>query len=130
MPSLSTAAQSGSITRLPVHLEESSRQHRDSCLQSHLPGYHESSSAETMTLGPPNLTTLHHAGLRNVTDLNINPMQIDSLDGLTENPLNLRQAWIRGPFPNVNHIAIGFTSADHVRMYDNPSLALGGSSTM
>ncbi|KAJ5419921.1 uncharacterized protein N7487_003471 [Penicillium crustosum] len=87
-------------------------------------------SAHSITIGPPNLTTLHHTGLRNVTTLYIHPMLIDSLDTLTDNPLNLSQTYIRGLFPNVNNIAIGFTSADYIHIYDNSALTLGGSSTM
>ncbi|CAI7578265.1 unnamed protein product [Penicillium palitans] len=87
-------------------------------------------SAHIITIGPPNLTTLHHTGLRNVTTLYIYPMLFDSLDSLTDNPLNLSQAYIQGLFPNVNNIVIGFTSADYIRIYDNSPLTLGGSSTM
>lgn len=87
-------------------------------------------SAHIISIGPPNLTTLHHTGLRNVTTLYIYPMLIDSLDSLTDNPLNLSQAYIQGLFPNVNNIVIGFTSAHYIRIYDNSPLTLGGSSTM
>lgn len=87
-------------------------------------------SAHIISIGPPNLTTLRHTGLRNVTTLYIYPMQIDSLDSLTDNPLNLSQTYIQGLFPNVNNIVIGFTSADYIRIYDNSALTLGGASTM
>ncbi|KZN83418.1 hypothetical protein EN45_105140 [Penicillium chrysogenum] len=85
--------------------------------------------APSITLSPPNLTTLHHTGLRNVTAMSIDAMKIDSLDSLTDNQLNMSQVFIQGPFPNVNEIAIGFISAKHLHINDNSSLTLGGSST-
>ncbi|CAG8885687.1 unnamed protein product [Penicillium egyptiacum] len=84
--------------------------------------------AHTITLSPPNLTSLRHTRLRNVTMMNIDAMQIDSLDSLTDNQLNMREVLIQGPFPNVNEIAIGFTSAGYLHINDNSSLTLGGSS--
>ncbi|KAJ5458877.1 hypothetical protein N7530_010821 [Penicillium desertorum] len=85
--------------------------------------------ARSITLSSRNLTTLHHTGLRNVTAMNIDAMKIDSLDSLTDNQLNMSQVFIQGPFPNVNEIAIGFTSAKYLHIDDNSSLILGGSST-
>jgi hypothetical protein len=86
-------------------------------------------TASTITLSAPNLTTLHHTRLRNVTKLHIHPMQINSLDSLTDNQLNLREATLEGPFPNVDNIPIGFTSAKYLIIKDNSSVTLGGSST-
>jgi hypothetical protein len=86
-------------------------------------------TAPTIHLSSPNLTTLHHTRLRNVTDLSIYPMQIDSLKSLIDNQLNLRNAIIQGPFPNVNNISIGFASAKYLNINDNSSVTLGGSST-
>ncbi|KAJ5827847.1 hypothetical protein N7447_004610 [Penicillium robsamsonii] len=82
-----------------------------------------------LRLAPPNLHTLHHTKLRNVTSLSIEPMQIDSLDSLSDNELNLEELYINGPFPNVGNIAIGFKSVDYIQVSDNSSLTLGGPST-
>ncbi|KAJ5186076.1 hypothetical protein N7472_010916 [Penicillium cf. griseofulvum] len=86
-------------------------------------------SARSITLGSPDLKTLHHTNLRNVTSLSIYPMQVDSLDSLSDNELNLDDLYIKGPFPNVNNIPIGFKSVDFIQISDNSSVTLGGSST-
>jgi hypothetical protein len=86
-------------------------------------------SARSIALGSPDLKTLHHTNLRNVTNLSIYPMQVDSLDSLSDNELNLDNLYIKGPFPNVNNIPIGFKSVDFIQISDNSSVTLGGSST-
>ncbi|KAJ5359818.1 hypothetical protein N7517_009009 [Penicillium concentricum] len=86
-------------------------------------------SADSITLGSPNLHTLHHTELRNVTTLAIGPMEINSLDSLSDNELNLDELYISGPFPNVSNIAIGFTSVNYIQISGNSPITLGGSST-
>ncbi|KAJ5159276.1 uncharacterized protein N7500_008927 [Penicillium coprophilum] len=86
-------------------------------------------SAGKITLDSPNLHTLHHTKLRNVTSLSISSMQINSLDSLSDNELNLDDLYIEGPFPNIKNIPLGFTSANYIQISDNSSITLGGSST-
>ncbi|CAG8296340.1 unnamed protein product [Penicillium salamii] len=86
-------------------------------------------TASTIKLYAPNLTTLHHTRLRNVSALIVYPMKIDSLDSLADNSIALEDATFDGPFPNVNNITIGFTSVEDLRVNDNSSVVLGGSST-
>ncbi|KAJ5346790.1 uncharacterized protein N7506_000043, partial [Penicillium brevicompactum] len=86
-------------------------------------------TASTIKLYAPNLTTLHHTRLRNVSSLIVYPMKIDSLNSLTDNPIALQYATFDGPFPNINNITIGFKSVEDLRINDNSSVAIGGSST-
>ncbi|KAJ5951518.1 uncharacterized protein N7479_009931 [Penicillium vulpinum] len=86
-------------------------------------------SARSITLGAPDLRTLHHTRLRNVTTLWIYPMQIESLDSLSDNELDMEDVYIYGPFPNINNIPIGFSSVQYFVISANSSLTLGGSST-
>ncbi|KAJ5793516.1 hypothetical protein N7457_000115 [Penicillium paradoxum] len=56
-------------------------------------------------------------------------MKIASLDSLTDNPINITNARIEGPFPNIRNVAIGFTVSSALSISTVPSITLGGSST-
>jgi hypothetical protein len=86
-------------------------------------------SAYQFYLAAPNITTLRHTRLQNVTFMDINSMKIASLNSLSDNQLNLTRASIKGPFPNVKSIVIGFKSADSLSVNAQANVTLGGSAT-
>ncbi|KAJ5703883.1 hypothetical protein N7493_011021 [Penicillium malachiteum] len=77
-----------------------------------------------------NLTTLHHTNLTNASVVEVYPMLLDSVHSVLKNAINISQCTVKGPFPNMDTITVGFTNVSQ-ELYISAALnvTLGGSST-
>ncbi|KAJ5614488.1 hypothetical protein N7528_008142 [Penicillium herquei] len=87
-------------------------------------------SAGWFSINAENLTTLHHTKLTNVTDIEVYPVLLDSVDSVLNNAIDIASCTVQGPFPNMDTITIGFTNVFEKLSIDaDLNVTLGGSST-
>ncbi|KAJ5711752.1 hypothetical protein N7488_005908 [Penicillium malachiteum] len=83
-----------------------------------------------LNINAENLTTLHHTKLTNVTDIEVYPVFLDSVDSVLNNAIDIASCTVQGPFPNMDTITIGFTNVSEKLSIDaDLNVTLGGSST-
>ncbi|KAJ6003147.1 hypothetical protein N7451_005694 [Penicillium sp. IBT 35674x] len=85
--------------------------------------------ASNIAIQAQNLTTLRHTKLTNITSLNIQSVQVNSIDSFLNNAIDVENVYVAGPLPNIDKITIGFPSVISLTISASVNVTLGAAST-